>query len=164
MGLSLAMSAIRIREAVHADLSTIMEIFYEAVHGSTSEHYDHDQRCAWAPEHLRTDEEHWKNRLADREILIGVIGGASAGFCAFTWNGHIDLLFTHPAHARCGVGGRLLEEAEIRMRRAGTIQAHTGASRISRPVFERLGYRAVSEELALVRGVRLPQTNMEKFL
>ena len=149
---------------VLGNLAAIMQIYHEAVHGLTAEHYDVEQRRAWAPERLRTDEEHWRNRLGGLELLLGIREEAPAGFCAFTLNGHVDLLFTHPAHARCGIARRLLEEAERRMRRAGTIQAHTGASRLSRPLFEKLGYLVVSEDVTDVRGAQLPHTNMRKFL
>ena len=153
-----------IRDVERDDLHAIMEIYHAAVHGLTSEHYDDAQRQAWAPEGLRTDVEHWRNRLGEREILIGVREGVPAGFCAFTLAGHVDLLFTHPEHARCGVARALLEEAEKRMRRVGTIQARTGASRLSRPLFEKLGYLDVGEDVTEVRGARLPHTNMRKFL
>ena len=158
------MSNTVIRDAERSDLDAIMEIYHAAVHGLTSEHYDDAQRQAWAPDSLRTDAEHWSNRLGGREILLGVREEASAGFCAFTLDGLVDLLFTHPDHARCGVARALLEEAEARMRRVGTIQARTGASRLSRSLFAKLGYLEVSEELADVRGARLPHTNMQKFL
>ena len=157
-------STTTIRDAEPADLAAIMQIYYEAVHGLTAEHYDANQRRAWAPEHLRTDAEHWRNRLGGLALLIGIREGSPAGFCAFTLAGHVDLLFTHPDHARCGIARQLLEEAETRMRRAGTLQARTGASRLSRPLFEKLGYLPIDEDFSDVRGARLPHTNMQKFL
>lgn len=156
--------SITLRDATPDDLDAVMGIYHEAVHGLTGEHYDDGQRAAWAPERLRSDAEHWAKRLGGLEILLGVRDEEPAGFCAFTRDGHVDLLFTHPAHARCGVGRRLLEAAEDRMRRAGTLVARTGASRISRPLFEKLGYVAVDEAVTEVRGARLPHTNMRKFL
>lgn len=158
------MSTTNIRDAVASDLTAIMRIYFAAVHGLTGEHYDDAQRRAWAPEHLRNDEEHWRNRLAEREILIGENEGEPGGFCAFTLDGHVDLLFTHPDHARRGIARRLLEEAEARMRRAGTIQARTGASRLSRPLFEELGWLVGDQDFTDVRGARLEHTNMRKFL
>lgn len=158
------MSTTQLRDAERSDLAAIMRIYHEAVHGLTSEHYDASQRAAWAPEHLRSDEAHWSNRLADREVVLALRGAEPAGFCAFTLAGHVDLLFTHPDHARLGVARQLLEEAEARMRRVGTIQARTGASRISRPLFEKLGYLTDGEDFSDVRGARLHHTNMHKFL
>ena len=158
------MTTIILRDARRSDLDAIMRIYHEAVHALTGEHYDADQRRAWAPDHLRGDAAHWSNRLGDREVLLAVRAEDPAGFCAFTLGGHVDLLFTAPEHARRGVARRLLEATEARMRRAGTIQAHTGASRLSRPLFEQLGFLAVSEEVVEVRGAQLPHTNMRKFL
>ncbi|MEO0649306.1 MAG: GNAT family N-acetyltransferase [Planctomycetota bacterium] len=155
---------IRIRDATPADLPALMRIYFDAVHGLTDAHYDAAQQQAWAPESLRHDEAHWRQRLGGREVVIGVCADEPAGFCAFEVSGYVDLLFTHPDHARRGVARRLLEEAEARMRRAGTLQARAGASRISRPLFERLGYLAYGEETTEVRGIRLPHTNMRKFL
>lgn len=153
-----------LRDAQHSDLGAIMEIYYESVHGLTGEHYDAKQRRAWAPEHLRGDGDHWRKRLGGLEVLLAIRSDLPAGFCAFTLSGHVDLLFTHPEHARCGVARQLLEEAESRMRRVGTIQARTGASRLSRPLFEKLGYLAVAEAQSDVRGAILPHTDMKKFL
>ena len=156
--------SILVREFERVDLPSVMSIYHEAVHGLTDAHYDADQRRAWAPESLRTDADRWRERLGGLEILLATRAGRPAGFCAFTLEGHVDLLFTHPAHARRGVARRLLQEAEERMRRAGAIQARTGASRLSRPLFEALGYVAVGEDCVEVRGARLPHTNMRKFL
>ena len=130
------MKSIVIRDAQTTDLAAVMGIYFEAVHELTTETYDAVQRGAWAPESLRSDEEHWRKRLGGVELLIAERGGRAAGFCAFTRDGHVDLLYTHPDHARRGVARQLLEEAEGRMRSAGTIQARTGASRLSRPLFE----------------------------
>jgi putative acetyltransferase len=158
------MPATDLRDARPSDLAAIMRIYYEAVHGLTEEHYDAHQREAWAPHHLRTDEDHWRNRLGGLQILLATRADEPAGFCAFTLDGHVDLLFTDPAHARSGIGRLLLEAAEARMRSAGTLTARTGASRLSRPLFEKLGYLPLDEAVTEVRGARLPHTNMRKFL
>ena len=106
----------------------------------------------------------WQTRLASLELLIAEDDQAIAGFIGFNLDGHIDLLFTAPGHARQGVAATLYAAAEQRLRAAGARELFTEASLTARPFFARQGF---SEEQAqtMTRGaVTLQRFAMRKIL
>lgn len=63
-----------------------------------------------------------------------------AAYAVLEADGHLDMLFCHPAHTGHGLGFRLLNEAEVAARKLGAERLYTEASELARPVFARAGY------------------------
>ena len=154
--------SLQIRSPLEADFAAIGDIFYQAVHHLGCRDYTPQQLRAWAPEHL--DSAHWRRRTLNLEVRIGVIGEEQVGFIGFSPSGYIDLLFTHPAHARRGVARGLLSEAENILRRAGVELATTQASLTARHFFETTGYTCIRAQEAICHGVAIRNFHMEKKL
>ncbi|WP_164102821.1 GNAT family N-acetyltransferase [Candidatus Laterigemmans baculatus] len=153
---------IRIEHYQEADLEGLVSLFTSAVHILGASHYEAAQLAAWAPQ--PPDLEQWRVRLAAVETLVARIDSALAGFVSFEWNGHIDLLFTSPHHARRGVASRLLNMAEEAVAAEKAPAMFTEASLIARPFFIRHGYQVVEEQLVMRRGVTLRRFAMRKSL
>ncbi|MDM8350662.1 GNAT family N-acetyltransferase [Pseudomonas sp. sp1636] len=155
-------SAIRLRDYRPSDLDAVVALFKAAVHRLSAAQYDAAQRQAWAPE--EADRQAWQARLADLQVRVAEHRGRLAGFIGFTANGHIDLLFSSPQHARQGVATALYLEAEGRLKAAGISSIFTEASLTVRPFFERQGF-SVEQAQTVVRGaVTLPRLAMRKPL
>lgn len=149
--------------AYHAqDLQALVELFSAAVHQLGAADYAQTQRQAWAPAHA--DMPAWQTRLAGLELLIAEDSRQLAGFIGFTCDGHIDLLFTAPQHARQGVATALYAAAQTRMKAAGATAAFTEASLTARPFFARQGF-SVEQAQTVARGaVTLQRFAMRKPL
>jgi len=155
-------SPVTIRTATAGDHGALVELFTDAVHQLTAPHYDASQREAWAP---RTpDLAAWSQRLSQLTVLLAETDGDIAGFLGHDDHGHIDLLFSAPAHARRGIAGQLLRLAETRLQAAGVHHLHTEASHLARPLFERLGYQVIEAETVERNGVSLQRWRMAKTL
>lgn len=145
-----------------ADLEALVELFGAAVHRLGVADYDLAQRQAWAPAHA--DLSAWQARLATLELLIAEDNRQLVGFIGFTRDGHIDLLFTAPRHARQGVATALYAAAQMRMQAAGATSAFTEASLTARPFFARQGF-SVEQAQTVARGaVTLQRFAMRKPL
>ncbi|SFP54726.1 GNAT family N-acetyltransferase [Pseudomonas borbori] len=149
--------------AYHAqDLQALVELFSASVHRLGAADYDQAQRQAWAP--AQADMPAWQTRLAGLELLIAEENRQLAGFIGFTRDGHIDLLFTAPQHARQGVATALYAAAQMRMQAAGVTSAYTEASLTARPFFARQGF-SVEQAQTVARGaVTLQRFAMRKPL
>jgi putative acetyltransferase len=144
------------------DLPAIVTLFQASVSQLTTQHYDAAQRKAWAP--APADMLAWKTRLASLELLIAEDGQAIAGFIGFSFDGHIDLLFTTPGFARQGVASALYAAAEQRLQMAGVRELHTEASLVAQAFFARQGF-SVQQAQTVTRGaVNLPRMLMHKTL
>ena len=83
-------------------------------------------------------------------------------------DGHVDHLYIHPDHTRCGLATQLLAAAETHARREEFSRLYTEASDLARPVFARAGYAATKKrEFAIAhegRNVPIHNWAMEKTL
>ncbi|PKL97507.1 MAG: GNAT family N-acetyltransferase [Gammaproteobacteria bacterium HGW-Gammaproteobacteria-7] len=144
------------------DLPALVALFQASVSQLTTQHYDAAQRQAWAP--ATADMPAWQTRLASLELLIAEDDQAIAGFIGFSLDGHIDLLFTAPGHARQGVAATLYAAAEQRLRAAGARELFTEASLTARPFFTRQGFSEEQAQTVTRGAVTLQRFAMRKIL
>lgn len=152
----------RIRPGIDADVEALARLFTAAVHGLAAEHYDAAQREAWAPAPPSIDE--WTARLARLHTLVAEVSGEIAGFLSYEPDGHIDLLFTLPKHARTGVASALYAAAETALADAGVEALFTEASLVARPFFAGRGFIVTEVQQVSRRGVVLTRYAMRKPL
>lgn len=144
------------------DLPHVIALFSASVHGLAGAHYDARQRAAWAP--AEPDQKVWRARIEGQQTLIAEDEGVLIGFISWAPNGHIDLLFTAPQHARKGIASALCIQVEAALSATGINTAFTEASLVARPFFEHRGF-VVTEAQDLDRnGVRFRRYAMQKTL
>jgi len=154
--------AVVLRPSRPGDLEQIATLFHDSVHQVAGADYNARQLDAWAPPGF--DRSRWQDRLAGEEVVVAEFAVGLAGFCAWTGQGYLDLLFVHPSCLRRGVATALLAEAEQFLRAHQVARVHTQASITAQPFFLRQGYRLVQHQTVHVRGVDLPNAVMEKLL
>jgi GNAT superfamily N-acetyltransferase len=75
----------------------------------------------------------------------------------------IRAMYTHPDHARRGIGRMILEAGEAAARAEGFKRAQLGATLAGEPLYRACGYAVVSEETKMSKtGVAIPLKLMEK--
>ncbi len=151
-----------LREYHARDLQALVALFSAAVHRLAAADYDQAQRQAWAP--AAADLPAWQTRLAALELLIAEDSRQVAGFIGFSFDGHIDLLFTAPGYARQGVAATLYAAAEQRLRAAGARELFTEASLTARPFFARQGFSEEQAQTVTRGAVTLQRFAMRKIL
>jgi putative acetyltransferase len=152
----------KIRQYQQTDLEPVASLFTESVHLLAVGAYDAEQRMAWAPQPLRLD--FWRERLSHLTTLVAEIGGELAGFISYEDSGHIDLLYTAPAHVRSGIATALYGKVENVLGSLGVDELFTQASLVARPFFERQGFRIVDEQRVVLDSVSLQRYAMRKSL
>ena len=115
-----------IRPYRDSDAEAVALLFTDSVHHLASSDYDASQRAAWAP--LPPDLSFWRERLGRLQTLVAEANGELAGFISYEQNGHIDLLYTSPAHSRRGIASVLYRAAESDLARHGISEIFTEAS------------------------------------
>lgn len=155
-------AALTIRACQADDLERVAALFTAAVHGLAAQHYNERQCHAWAP--LSPDLSRWRERLAGLTTLLALRDGTLAGFIAYAADGYIDLLFTHPDAARCGVATALYQHAEAELRSSGCTELYTEASLAGRPGFARWGFEVSEEQHAEFGGQMFLRYEMRKQL
>jgi putative acetyltransferase len=106
----------------------------------------------------------WDRRLDEQQVRVAERGGALAGFCTWSTEGCLDLLYVHPDHLRRGVASALCTAAIADLQSRRVPRIHTQASLTAQPFFLSQGFRLVQRQTVEVRGVLLPNAVMEKIL
>jgi GNAT superfamily N-acetyltransferase len=76
----------------------------------------------------------------------------------------IRAMYTHPDHARRGIGRLVLETCEEAARQAGFASVELMATMSGRPLYHACGYREVEPRMDEVDGVVVPKVRMVKDL
>jgi putative acetyltransferase len=145
-----------------ADLPAMMALFRATIHAVCAKDYTAEQLAAWAPP--QGDRARWRTKLEGEECVVAVIDGAVVGFCSWTDDGYIDLLYVHHKWPRLGIATALHKRAEAALREAGVARLHTQASVTAQPFFAAQGYQLIKHQIVHIRGADLPNAVMEKPL
>jgi len=154
---SVTIRAFRAEDAVAA-----AQIFFDAVHEGTKDHYSAAQRRAWGG--AVPDPARWLARLSATTAFVAAQDGAVLGFMTIDADGLINFAFVSPAVAGAGVGWRLYRAVEEKARQLGVTRLHTEASLKAKPFFERQGLRVLQEQKVPVKGLKLTNFKMQKAL
>jgi putative acetyltransferase len=131
-----------IRRWKPCDAAVCHDIYRSAIMGGHQ--YTRPQRLAWAkiPYGFRK----WRLRQERNFTLVAEMNGRVSGFTEFRPDGHVHMLFVHPAAKGLGIASALLAAGDRILDRQGVVRRSTGASRDSMPVFARAGYRLVGAQ------------------
>lgn len=154
-------AGVALRPAAPDDVPILSALFARSVETLAAGHYDAAARRAWA---AFAQQAAFSDFVLGAETFVAVRDGAVAGFAGLTAGGHVASLYVAPEAAGRGVARHLLEALLARARAAGHERVTTDASAVARPVFERAGFRAVSEEHVERGGVTLVRYRMESEL
>lgn len=151
---------IRLRQYLEADLDAAIDVFQTAVRDVASQDYHPDQIAAWA----QVDRESWQKRLLNSHCWVASIDDKVVGFGNVEFDGHLDLMFTHPEYLRTGVASALLEKLEHAVIAMALPVIFTEASITAKPFFSRRGYQLLAAQQVQVRGQNFINYRMRKSL
>lgn len=150
----------QIREFRPTDLEAVVALFTASVRGLAGNAYGEQQLQAWAPD--PPDLEHWRRKIAGQNLLLAELEGELLGMVGYEHNGHVDVLFTHPDHARKGIAAKLHTEAVRRLGEIGVHELFTESSEVALPFFARQGYQVERREVVPAHGVSLHRYRMRR--
>ncbi len=150
-----------IRPYSASDCDATIAIFLSAIREVASRDYPPAHIAAWAQVN---DAAKWDARRLSRPTWIAVIEGMPAGFSDLEPDGHLDMMYVHPAHQGVGVASALLATVEAAARAQGLSRLFTEASITARPFFEKRGFSLIAEQQVETRGQLLTNFRMQKIL
>lgn len=156
------MSTITLRPFLAEDIDEIVELIQSAIEELAEDHYSVAQRGAWMESF--DDEAALATRLGRQLTLLALMDGAPAGVISLAPGGRIDLLYTHPDHARKGVASQLCEAVE-RLGAARDLKfMEVDASDCALDLFVARGYEPIQRQTVERGGEWLANTRMRKTL
>ena len=152
---------ISLRPFLPADAPALARLFRASVEILAADEYSDDQRVAWAA--ASDDVAAFARRLANALTLVALRDREIAGFASFR-NGHLDLLYVSPDHARAGVATTLVDAIEKLATARGLEEIETDASDVAHDFFKGRGYVATQRNTVSLNGEWFANTTMKKKL
>ena len=152
---------LQVRRYTADDCDDTIAIFLAAIREVASRDYSPAEIEAWAKVEDRAA---WAERRTSRPTLVAEHAGRVIGFSDMEPDGHLDMMFVHPANQGIGVASLLLETVEEEARKQGIGRIFTEASLTARPFFERRGFSTIARQSVEKRGQRLTNFRMEKYI
>ena len=153
--------SVSLRPFLPADAPALARLFRESVEILAEEEYTDDQRAAWAA--ASDDVAAFAQKLASSLTLVAIREREIAGFASFN-NGHLDLLYVSPDHARAGVATTLVDAIEKLAVARGLKEIETDASDVAHDFFKGRGYVATQRNTVSLNGEWFANTTMKKQL
>lgn len=146
------------------DTPRLAQIYSRAAAISGKGHYTQAQIEMWASFPLQHFDEFQTILLQGYTYLAADHRGNPIGFAQLHPTNHLTLLYVLPEFSRQGVGQQLYQHLEtIAIADKQTFISVT-ASKISKGMFEKMGFIAIETELSLRNNIAFERYNMTKYL
>jgi putative acetyltransferase len=152
---------ISVRDYHPDDVQALANIYFNTIHKINIQHYTEEQVNVWAPT-SSLETEGWAKKFPRTKPIIATVGDQIVGFAEFEPNGHIDCFYCHHEWIGKGVGSSLIKEI---LQRAKTCHIHLIFAEVSitaKPFFEKWGFKVVTEQTIVRKGVELTNFKMER--
>ena len=153
---------ISIRDYQPEDVQALANIYYNTVHKINIQHYTEEQVDAWAPKSSVENTEGWSKKFPRTQPIIATVGDEIVGFAEFDPNGHIDCFYCHHEWIGKGVGSALMKEIFQRAKNNHIHHIFSEVSITAKPFFEKHGFKVVTEQTIVRKGVELTNFKMER--
>jgi len=156
------MQNLNLRRYKPDDAEEIAELYEKSVREIAIEMYTPEEVEVWAS--YANEIEEIRHRLAEGLTLVAVSGNTPVAFGQLKPVTHIAFLYTVKDYSRMGIATGIYRRLEDHALAKGAQYITTDASRISKPLFERLGFQLECPVIEKRNGVELECFKMKKEL
>ncbi|HKQ32403.1 MAG TPA: GNAT family N-acetyltransferase [Thermodesulfobacteriota bacterium] len=153
---------LNIRRYTPEDAEAIARLYEKSVREIAIEKYTPEEVEAWAS--YADEIEELRYRLAEGLTLVVEAGDMLVSFGQLKPVDHIAFLYTLKDYSRRGIASGIYKRLEDHAAMKGAECLTTDASRISKPLFERLGFKLECPVVERRRGVDIECFKMKKEL
>lgn len=154
-----------IRKGELRDLAELQKLFLETITEICKADYNEDQIDAWISDTKNNEnKQRWINILTKQFVLVAQIKNDIIGFITLENGNYIDLLYVHKNHQRKGIANSLYANIENEARQMNQLFLTSDVSKTARPLFEKVGFELIKEQIVVRKNVELTNYKMKKQL
>lgn len=144
------------------DLQSMQQLFVDTIKNSCQADYNEEQIEVWTASIENTPR--WLAIITQQIVVVAEDKGKIVGFASLDNGNYIDLMYVHHAHQRQGIAQQLYKELATTALEAGHTQLYSDISKTARPFFESIGFKVVTEQTVIRKGITLNNFKMVKNL
>ncbi len=154
---------VSVRDYRPDDVQALANIYFNTIHKINIQHYTEEQVDVWAPT-SSLETEGWAKKFSRTKPIIATVGDKIVGFAEFEPNGHIDCFYCHHEWIGKGVGSALMKEILQRAKNSHIHLIFAEVSITAKPFFEKWGFRVITQQTIVRKGIELTNFKMERTL
>lgn len=153
---------LKIRKFQIGDELALRKLFYTTIRTINVRDYSAEQVKAWAPDEY--DHAAWLNKITMIDPFVATLEEQIVGYADVQADGYIDHFFCHADVQGKGVGKALMQALHNAALLQGSIRLYSHVSITAKPFFEHFAFKTIKEQRVEVRGQRLKNFIVEKYL
>ncbi|ESU22750.1 alpha/beta hydrolase fold protein [Flavobacterium enshiense DK69] len=151
-----------IRPGTIYDLAELLQLFVDTITTVCTNDYNDQQIKVWTSG--AEDEERWFDMLSNQFVLVAEDAEKIIGFCTLDKGNYVDLMYVHKDYQGQGIASRLYSEIEKEAIKIGNKRLTSDVSITARPFFEKVGFKVVTKQIVVRKGIELINFKMSKEL
>lgn len=153
-----------LRAYISDDIGTLARIYQQSATELGSPYYSAEQIEIWAG-YPQNNSDEFEELLGQGHTLVATDDkNKPVAFGQLHPENHLTLLYVLPEFSRKGIGKQICATLEAIARSKGQKSLSVTASKVSKGLFEQLGFELIEEEISLRNNVAFERYNMVKQL
>jgi putative acetyltransferase len=151
-----------LRPFQRGDERALHDVYYAAIHGLASQHYNQAQINAWAPATYNVSR--WEEKMQALNPFVIEKDDTLIAYADLQDDGLIDHFFVSAENAKQGVGKWLMQHIIATAKAKDISKMHAHVSLTAQPFFEKHSFKLIQRQEVIVREVALTNALMERIV
>ncbi|MBI1286571.1 MAG: GNAT family N-acetyltransferase [Flavobacteriales bacterium] len=153
---------ISIRLSKLSDLTEMQKMFVDTISTICKDDYSPEQIKVWTSSIENT--QRWTDKLTSQYFLIAELDNKIVGYASLENNDYFDFLYVHKDYQRQGIADRLYSEIEKEAIKRNATILNSDVSETARRFFEKKGFKIITPQTNIIKGVEIVNYKMTKTL
>lgn len=153
---------ISIRLSKLSDLTEMQKMFVDTISTICKNDYSPEQIKVWISSIENT--QRWTDKLTSQYFLIAELDNKIVGYASLENNDYFDFLYVHKDYQRRGIADRLYSEIEKEAINRKATVLNSDVSETARRFFEKKGFKTITPQTNIIKGVEIVNYKMTKPL
>lgn len=155
-------SEISIRLAKISDLKEMQKMFVDTISTICKDDYSPEQIKVWTSSIENT--QRWTDKLTSQYFLVADLDNKIVGYASLENSNYLDFLYVHKDYQRQGIADKLYTEIEKEAVKRKATVLNSDVSKTARPFFEKKGFKTITQQTNIIKGVEIINYKMSKTL
>jgi putative acetyltransferase len=151
-----------IRHSNLSDLNELQNLFVDTISTICKNDYTPEQINVWTSS--IENSKRWTDKLTSQYFLVAELDNKIVGFASLEKNDYLDFLYVHKDHQRQGIAENIYAEIEKEAINRKATVIFSDVSETARRFFEKKGFRTITQQTNIIRGVEIINYKMSKTL
>ena len=140
----------------------MQKMFVDTISTICKDDYSPEQIKVWTSSIENT--QRWIDKLSSQYVLIAELDHKIVGYASLENNNYLDFLYVHKDFQRQGIADKLYTEIEKEAIKRKSTFMNSDVSETARRFFEKKGFKTITLQTNIIKGLEIINYKMTKIL